>query len=293
MPIEEKPEEIIDLYPDQIPEQDFSELIKQENVLNYPILIGSTIRGGKAIIGSGNRVFKFEEDKGIWLGNANFDNAPFRVSMEGDVVANSAELITGNFQRNDFHWFTVFESIDGYYKGVTETGAVTIYTTNVTLETGATLNSTAQLVKALDYPYYFNFTWDKKREFKTRIFFNNITAQEIWIIMGEGGDSGNTLNHIGFKIIDNILYGTSGNETAESWDNLGTISATTAYDLKAVLDPGVSVKFYVNEVEKGSVISNLPTGTTRANIFIKLYIKNTEAVNKTILISMWDFWQST
>ena len=289
----EEIEEILDIKKDDIETLSLEETLKLKNIYRYPRIIGGILQGSEAIIGTGNYILRFKGDTGLWLGNANFDNAPFRVNMEGDVVANSAELITGNFQRNDFHWFTVFESIDGYYKGVTETGAVTIYTTHVTLETGATLNSTAQLVKALDYPYYFNFTWDKKREFKTRIFFNNITAQEIWIIMGEGGDSGNTLNHIGFKIIDDILYGTSGNETAESWDNLGTISATTAYDLKAVLDPGVSVKFYVNEVEKGSVISNLPTGTTRANIFIKLYIKNTEAVNKTIHISMWDFWQST
>ena len=94
MPIEEKPEEIIDAHPDILPEQDFNELIKQENILNYPILIGSTIRGGKMIYGSGNSCLKFEEDKGLWLGNANFDNASFRVNIAGDVVANSI-LING------------------------------------------------------------------------------------------------------------------------------------------------------------------------------------------------------
>ena len=94
MPNKEQPEEIIDAHPDVLPEQDFSELIKQENVLNYPILIGSTIRGGKILGGSGNKCFKFEEDKGIWLGNATFSSAPFRVNMEGDVVANSI-LING------------------------------------------------------------------------------------------------------------------------------------------------------------------------------------------------------
>lgn len=34
--------------------------------------------------GSGNRVFGSSE-KGIWLGAANFEDAPFRVSMDGSI----------------------------------------------------------------------------------------------------------------------------------------------------------------------------------------------------------------
>jgi len=94
---ENKEEEIIELFQDQIPVLTYEELIKQENIFRYPTLVGANLFGGKAIFGSGDKIMRFEQDKGLWLGNANFNLAPFRVNMSGDVVANSITIngVTG------------------------------------------------------------------------------------------------------------------------------------------------------------------------------------------------------
>lgn len=54
---------------------------------------GSDIIGGTIAIGSANNIFKADSN-GIYLGNAVFGSAPFRVSMTGDLIATSA-TITG------------------------------------------------------------------------------------------------------------------------------------------------------------------------------------------------------
>ena len=68
------------------------------------------------------------------------------------------------------------------------------------------------------------------------------------------------VKHIGFKLkaADGHVYGTVY-DTAESAVDLGAWSS----DLKIyrfVIDPGVSVKFYIGDVYKGQVTTNIPTG---------------------------------
>src|SRR3972149_12095505 len=53
--------------------------------------------------GYGNKVFG-SSDLGIWLGAADFPTAPFRVNMQGDVVATSAtfpNFVTINIFKQD------------------------------------------------------------------------------------------------------------------------------------------------------------------------------------------------
>ena len=45
-------------------------------------------------VGSGSKVFRADE-QGIWLGAEKFQNAPFRVDMEGNLYASSA--VIGNY----------------------------------------------------------------------------------------------------------------------------------------------------------------------------------------------------
>ncbi len=63
-------------------------------------------------VGVGNRAFKSDES-GIWLGAHKWADAPFRVNMQGDMVASSAtfgqylskagtsQTLTGDFNLND------------------------------------------------------------------------------------------------------------------------------------------------------------------------------------------------
>jgi hypothetical protein len=68
--------------------------IKIINLTAEKIIAGSVLIDVNMIVGSGNNVFK-SDTNGIYLGNATFANAPFRVTMEGDLYATNAN-ITGS-----------------------------------------------------------------------------------------------------------------------------------------------------------------------------------------------------
>lgn len=54
---------------------------------------GATLYGGSLSIGSGNNILKADAN-GLYLGNATFASAPFRVSMAGALIATTAKLGT-------------------------------------------------------------------------------------------------------------------------------------------------------------------------------------------------------
>ena len=84
-PIEQEAEkEISEIY--------LSDLFNKTDPLWSPVLASPYLRGGKINIGSGDKTFKFEPDKGIWLGAQDFNSAPFRVTMEGRVYATNVEI---------------------------------------------------------------------------------------------------------------------------------------------------------------------------------------------------------
>jgi len=385
----EEIEEILDIKKDDIETLSLEETLKLKNIYRYPRIIGGILQGSEAIIGTGNYILRFKGDTGLWLGNATFGSAPFRVNMAGDVVANSilingrsgqtiadainasgnlitdiinarldtsakqildaftfgtsgaiqmitdannglwlspngilgkkagattfaintsgdatfagtlsaaigtlgkitsAELITGNFQRDDFHWFTLFESIDGFDTSGTNTATTTISTFYVSLQTGTTSSSKANLIKCPFYLYSTYFTWDKNREFKTKIEKSATTNQNLWITMGKI----DTNRHIGFKVINDILYATMANGTNEEIINLGTSS--NPVDLRVVWVAGSGATFYVNETNRGTLSTYLPSGITDAGETLHIEILNTAAENKEIRVSMWDFWQAS
>lgn len=64
------------------------------SVINGGSITGTTISGGSIAIGSGDNVFKADLS-GIYLGNASYSSAPFRVSMAGKVTASNVSITGG------------------------------------------------------------------------------------------------------------------------------------------------------------------------------------------------------
>jgi len=87
----EEQEVIEDLTPKDVEDiVPFSELVTTESIVDNKVVTNSIIgKGNKFETGSGNKVYKFEESKGIWLGNQNFDDANFSVDMDGNAKANT------------------------------------------------------------------------------------------------------------------------------------------------------------------------------------------------------------
>ncbi len=76
--------------------------MKEKVVLPDPALTFGNLVGGQqqnatsTQTGQGNSIFKIDPAYGIWLGNATFASAPFRVDMTGNVVANSVKISGGS-----------------------------------------------------------------------------------------------------------------------------------------------------------------------------------------------------
>jgi len=156
----------------------------------------------------------------------------------------------------------------------------------VTSNTGTTLDSYARLWKSA-LGLSAAYSWDKKRFFGVFVHFETYSAQNIHI--GSGGcpntGAANTYRHIGFKLINDILYGTVSDGTTEATLSLETLTAAANRRLECVFTPGTECRFYVDGVDKGAITTNLPAGTTYAEYMLGSTVHNTEAVNKTFRLS--------
>jgi len=249
-------------------------------------------------IGSGNNTFKADKN-GIWLGAEDFDLALFRVALDGDFhiggitnhnieYSNNKLIVDGSFIRRDFHWFTIFESIDGYYTAVSGGGeSVTLNgESGVDIAVGTTGN--ARIRRKLEVAP-IALTWDKDRILRVTISLGNSTKQTIFI--RTGSLVGASSRHIGFRITDNTIYGSVGDGTTEDLTDLGTI-ATGTHRLEVDFTTGSQAAFYVDGVLEGATADNLPSGLTGADYLLQCYLGSTDVNPKSMSIYSWEVWQA-
>lgn len=207
-------------------------------------------------------------------------NPLFQVDSLGNAKVNS--LI-----RNDFQWFTIFESIDGYAKSgvpVLNQDSVTIPTTNVS-------NNTCELQKIALLTN--NFTWAKRRRLRFGVRLATNTNQTIRLVTGTGQSASPLAQHFGILISNGTLLlevaDGSGSTQADP-----SISLTTGVTYEFICDfvPGDGVSFYKDGVFLYKVTGNLPTGTSLANWLLDIEVKTLEAVIKSCSVTYWDLWQA-
>jgi len=196
-----------------------------------------------------------------------------------------------------YYWLCLFESLDGFTKDIGAGGSITVDGLIVSLQTGATINTIVGISKTPNW-CTSDFTWNKRRKFKTRIYLESATKQTLWVISG----SKDTSCHVGFKVVDNKLYGTVADGTSESTVELLTIQAGYDYILECLFTPEEKCVFTVKycsswvnsacveaEVTK-EVITNLPSEASDSAKIINVNLKNTEAANKRVDLSCWEFY---
>ncbi len=196
----------------------------------------------------------------------------------------------GSFARSDFHWSTIFESIDGY--DVSDTDYVTVGYTGVRLQTSTTTNNKHFLQRQI----YFNPVIDWSMSIRVSIGVQpvDVTNQNIWLGVGDctGSLPNPTIRHIGFKIINGDIWATVGNGSVETKENLMSINSMGKYLLTFDYN-GVDVKFYINGEYQTVFTNNLPTGTPNADVVLSACIKITGGTSyKTMFLGFWDYWIS-
>lgn len=176
-------------------------------------------------------------------------------------------------------WLTLFDSLDGIYKASSPAGGVSLTSTSIQL---ATNNAGTSWASAYKDPSEFKSqpSWAQGVKFKTDATFSSSPASggRIDLVAGSPG----TGRHVGFCVIDGILYGTVGNGTTETktpaLENWGASGYYQTKTLEVIYD-GTKAVFYVDGVEKATISTGLPTGTTHARILWRAFVQNLGNLN--------------
>ncbi len=175
---------------------------------------------------------------------------------------------------DDFYYRTHFDSLDGIQQTLAGSGTVTNILTGITLAVTIASGDSVRLRKTPIDPIV-PFSWDKKRTLQFRCNVTTVTdnTTRFWFSMGDI-QSG---RGFGLYLDDGKVYArTKGNSgtTDDQIEDLGAGAYTYRKTLKAVLTPGVDVKFYIDGVLVSTITTNLPSGTTESANILFLYVVN-------------------
>jgi hypothetical protein len=215
--------------------------------------------------------------------------------LAGSVVADKINewakiKLSGRFERDDIHWTTTFESVDGFFKMTSGSGSIGFSGGDLRLQTGETSGSYARLLKTLFGSY--DFSWHKKRKVSFGIGAEDASGGIAYIGTGlklEYED----YPFIGFKLDDHTLYGAVNDGDEETLVELKVYSSIPQmFKLGFSYYPNSRVEFFIDEVKKGELTTSLSSGWYDSSDFAcYAQIENTSANNKTLWIRHWDFWQ--
>jgi len=193
------------------------------------------------------------------LSTASTGDALKKASSGTDLEFGSAGISLSNLATSDGWYFsTKYESIDGYDKFLSGSASVSLNSDFVSIETGTTADSSAQLKKI---PALANqgLSWDKKRHAKWFLsrFDTNGDTRCFW-------GSPFSAEHIGFRGTNGDIVGETHDGTTQNQITLITNATQSDLSLRFELTPSTQVDFYVNGTKQGDITNNIPTGTDQA-----------------------------
>jgi hypothetical protein len=229
-----------------------------------------------------------EDEYGVWTDNGYFQGEivgsdlyiPNKTTPKFSVDSNGRCTVS-SFFRKDIHWFTIFESIDGYTQP--GTGTVALGDLGLNIESGATTNDQKRIRKTINY----GTTWDVKRAI--RVCISGYTASSAIHYIGTGYLNNTTDRNFGFRIVNGTLYGHTGDGTYSESANYGSIGGTTI--LEAEFLPGDKISYYKDGNLLGYIDTNLPSGSSNSELVFSAWTQTLEDDNKEMSIYWYDFWQ--
>ena len=230
-------------------------------------------------------------------GKINAGAGAVQLSADGINLSDTAKATGIGFAKYFYEGISYAQAIDSIAAWFIDAGggagsAQVIASGQLWVRSGSTLNNTLRLERRLPFTPVTP-SWDKNRRFKTKVLFESATLQDIFIGMGNAVVGGGTGRHAGFRILNESIYATVANGTTETAVDTGVdIVAATSYLLECVNLAGVNAKFYVEGIEKATITTTLPSGTTDAQRIIVLMPSTTEGgVSKDIDLSTFNFLQ--
>lgn len=136
---------------DKIPKRTLGEVVILDNTITSPSIVNGSFLGGSITIGSGENVFRVDRN-GIYLGSSSFATAPFRVDMQGNLVASSAriagDIVSDNYVEGVSGYKLEYETGNAYLGNAIISGSSIIGDNNVLARTiGSSINQSGQFIK--------------------------------------------------------------------------------------------------------------------------------------------------
>ena len=134
-----------------IPTRTLREIVSLDNVVANQSIVNGSFNGGTITIGSKENVFKVDRN-GIYLGASSFSVAPFRVDMQGNLVASSAtiagDIVSDNYVEGVSGYKLEYETGNAYLGNAIISGSSIIGDNNVLARTiGSSINQSGQFIK--------------------------------------------------------------------------------------------------------------------------------------------------
>lgn len=209
-------------------------------------------------------------------------------------------ITSASYQFKGFFWHTIFDSIDNFDQSdIVGNGSVSYSALGgrLGIRSGNTTGDYTRFQRCIrDDLAFANLTWSKKRRFKTVVQLVSNTNQVIYVALGDVLDMDWNEPHVGFRIVDNEIFGSVGAGPAVGAEWTGVLKTFNALDivaLEAILTPNVGVDFYIDGVKEGSLGKTyLPfDDDVTERIILQIAPTSKEDAYKTVYLAEWFFLQ--
>lgn len=171
-----------------------------------------------------------------------------------------------------------FDSGDPWTLSHTGSGSSTFAMLNHTLQTGATINSIARTYTGTSLCGFYNGC-----RWASDISMDPLTAQTVWVGQFNGTAPTDTCAHIGFRVVNGLIYASSGDGANGTQTSTGYTAGSWETIWLAYEHCGASVKFYVQNILRATHTSNYPNPGVAYSRALN-YITNTAAANKYLQV---------
>lgn len=238
--------------------------------------------------------------KEFYDNGSSFERLPVNTDLvtTDDIGITSWEKWAALRALQDQHtWFREnFDTIDGFRTRTSGSATETnVSERGIRFETGTTNGSQYEArVSIAAESALQDLTFGKDQEFHARLRIVD-SDEDVTIYYGvEEGQQG--VEGYGFKLVTvsgtPTLQGYVHNGSSETTTDLQQNPGTTAPRIRAALDAGTDVTFYVDGTEEGSISSAVPTGGLNNNIVLNFSIENTDAVQRRVQLAEYRWWQA-
>lgn len=170
------------------------------------------------------------------------------------------------------------------------TGTVACDEDGILLTTGTSSGNTATAMRDDSMLKGIDFT--RQSRFRTRIRTGSaITSYHVEVGLGQRSAPNIDADGYGFYIEDDELYGFAQTDfSARTSTYLQDVSTSTRYELDARYQPNGRVDFFVDDTLRGSVSTNLPTGSPIN--FFNFIVETQTTAARTLEVQAFEFIQA-